>query len=63
MPRFSLRTLLTWVTIVCLLLALAGGFLRAISEAQREARRQAIRSGRMPPEKVGGVLITPDAPK
>jgi hypothetical protein len=54
---------MVWVAVICLLLAVAVGFLRAVSEAQKEARRQAIRAGGLPPEKIDGVLIEPVATK
>jgi len=58
--QFSLRQRFAWITIACILLAPLFGLFRAQSEANKEARRQAIRRGDIPPEKVGGVLILPD---
>ena len=61
--QFSLRSLFVCITVVGLLL---GGFLAFERERRRlltEARRAAIREGRIPPEIIQGVLITPHLPK
>ena len=60
--QFSLRQLLTWVTVVCCVIGAFFAYARAVGQANKDARRAAIKDGRLPPEVIDGVLVTPDRP-
>jgi hypothetical protein len=60
--RDKLATAIWYIGLGCIFAAYIA-IAWAQSEAQKEARRQAIRRGAIPPEVVDGVLITPDQPR
>lgn len=60
--QFTLRQLLTWVTIICCVIGALLAYGPAVGQAHKEARRAAIKAGRIPPEVIDGVLVTPDLP-
>ena len=60
--QFTLRQLLTWMTIICCVIGTIFAYARAVGQANKDARRAAIKDGRLPPEVIDGVLVTPDQP-